>query len=568
MKQSKLLIPTMRENPNDAEAKNLQLLLRAGFIRQVSGGVYAYLPLAMRVLKKMNKIIEEEFEKIGAVEIQMPTLLPLSLLEKSNLDDYDGKAYNLKDRNGKEFVLGSVYEGLISELIGDEISSYKRLPLTLFQTTTKYRNDKRSRLGLFRSHEFILSDAYSFHATTNSLNEMYQSYQKAFNRIFERLGVKVKSLLGDSQINGQTDVLEYMVLSESGDKIGCFSDESDYAADLQAATSAFTSKKSHEPHKEMSKVAFDECKTLAQAAEDLAIPLQKTIKTRFYIAGSQPVLVLVRADQKVNELKVKKMLRVQELKVADETQVEQYFNSPLDSIGPVGVSEDCKIYADLQIQGLANALTGGNEVNTYLKNVNPDDDFSIEQYADLRLVKEGDISPDNKGTLQLKKGIEVGRMIKAGTYFSERLKTAVLDENGQHIPIQMGYYELGISRLLAMVVEQNSEQKGINWPAEIAPFDLHIVQTNMDDENQTVLTNQVEEMMMEAGYQVLVDDREERGGVKFADADLIGCPVRITVGNNAEEGVVGIKLKQTQATVEVKQEELVSTLSILLSSEN
>lgn len=568
MKQSKLLIPTMRETPNDAEARNLQLLLRAGFIRQVSAGVYAYLPLAVRVLKKMNAIIEEEFENIGSVEIRMPTLLPLSLLEKTNVDNYDERSYNLKNSSGKEFILGTVYEGLISELIGDEISSYKRLPLTLFQITIKYRNDKRPRLGLFRSHEFLLSDAYSFHATAQSLDEMYQAYQKAFSRIFDRLGVSVRSLLGDNRMSGQTEVLEYMVLSEAGDKIGCFSTDSDYAADLQAATSAFESRKSHEPNKEIEKVFFEQPEDLRQAAESLSFPLQKTIKTQFYMADDQPVLILVRADQKVNELKVQKYLQVEKLSVADETTAQNYFHSSLNFLGPVDVFPECKIYADLQVQDLANALTGANEENAYLKNVTPENDFVVEQYADFRLVQEGDPSPDNMGTLELKKGIEVGHMVKVGTYFSERLKTAVLDENGQHIPVQMGYYELGISRLLAMIVEQNSDQKGINWPAEIAPFDLHIVQTNMEDEDQTILTDEVEKMMMEAGYQVLVDDREERGGVKFAEADLIGCPVRITVGNKADEGTVGIKFKQTQATIEVKQEELVSTLAILLSSEN
>ncbi|GBD65174.1 proline--tRNA ligase [Tetragenococcus halophilus] len=567
MKQSKLLIPTMREIPNDAEAKNLQLLLRAGFIRQVSGGVYAYLPLATRVLKKMYAIIGEEFEKIGSVEIKMPTLLPSSLLENTSEVSYDDKAYNLKNRTGKEFVLGSAYEGLISELIGDEISSYKRLPLTLFQIATKYRNDKRSRFGLLRSHEFILSDAYSFHATEESLNEMYRAYQNAFEHIFERLGVKVKGLLGDSQIDEQTDAFEYMALSESGDKIGAFSTGSNYASDLQAATSAFISKKSHEPNKEIEEVTFEKKENLEEAAQALSIPLQKTIKAQLYLADDKPALVLVRADQKINELKIKKHLEVAQLIVADETQSQAYFQTSLSYLGPVDAPDECKIYADLQVQDLANALAGANKENTYLKNVNPDKDFPVDQYADLRLVQEGDTSPDNLGTLELKKGVEIGRMIKVGTYFSERLKTAVLDENGQHVPVQMGYYELGISRLLATIVEQNSDEEGINWPTEIAPFDLHIVQTNMEDEDQTALTNSVEEMMLAAGYQVLVDDRQERSGVKFADADLIGCPVRITVGNKANEGAVSIKFKQTQAKIEVKKEELVSTLAILLNSE-
>ncbi|GAA3024098.1 proline--tRNA ligase [Tetragenococcus solitarius] len=568
MKQSKLLIPTLREMPNDAEAKNLQLLLRAGFIRQVSGGVYAYLPLATRVLKKMYAIIEEEFEKIGSVEIKMPSLLPLSLLEKVSEADYDDKAYNLKNRTGKEFVLGSAYEGLISELIGDEVSTYKRLPLTIFQIATKYRNDKRSRFGLLRSHEFILSDAYSFHATEDSLDEMYRAYQKAFSRIFERFGVKVKSLLGDSQIDDQTAAFEYMALSESGDKIGAFSTDSDYAADLQAATSAFISKKSHEPYKETQEVYFDRGESIEKAAQVLEIPLQKAIKAQFYLADGQPALILMRADQKVNELKVKKQLQVEQLEGATEEQTRDYFHSSSIFLGPVDVPDGCKICADLQVQDLANALTGASQENTYLKNVNPDKDFSVDYYADIRLVQEGDPAPDNLGTLVLKKGVEIGRMVKIGTYFSDRLKTAVLDENGQHVPVQMGYYELGISRLLATIVEQNSDQEGINWPAEIAPFDLHIVQTNMDDQEQTELTNNIEQMMIEAGYQVLVDDRPERGGVKFADADLIGCPVRITVGNKASEGTVSIKFKQTQAKIEVKQEELVSTLAILLNSES
>ncbi|HLQ39618.1 MAG TPA: proline--tRNA ligase [Tetragenococcus sp.] len=563
MKQSKLLIPTLRQISEDAYARNLQLLLRAGFIRQASKGIYTYLPLAMRVLTKIENIIIEEFEKVGAVQIKMPTLIPSSIVKK----DKENNSYQIRNSHGIELLLGSKYAELLSDLVGNEVLSYKRLPLTMFQVDTKYRNDKRPKHGLMRSHEFIMVDAYSFHKDEESLAQMYAAYQEAFTRVFSRLGVKVKRLLGSSHLEQGKDALEYMCLSKFGDKIACFSENGDYAAELSVATSEFSSHKSHESYKELASILQKDA-DLKKMAQVLELPLKKGIRTVPFLADQKPILLLIRADQKINRLKVKKQLELKKLTEMDEEQLQAYLKTPLQNLGPVGVPFEIPIYADRQIQELANAFAGANKSNTFLQNVNPERDFKVSYYADFRLVQEGDPAPDNSGQLVFKKATEVGRMVKTGLAFSQKTDNTVLDEKGQITPVLMGYYELGVTRLLAMIAEQNNDGEGINWPLEIAPFDLHIVQTKMNDDWQSQLTGQIEEMMTAQGYQVLVDDRDVRSGVKFADADLIGCPVRITVGNKAEEGIINIKFKRSQESMEVKKEELVSTLKILLNTEN
>lgn len=562
MKQSKLLIPTLRQVPSETDAHNLRLLLRAGFIRQVSRGTYTYLPLAMRVLAKIEAIIREEFERIGAVQIKMPTLIPTSIVEEE-----ENNAYHIKNSNGYEFLLGSMYAELLSDLVGTEIGSYKRFPLTMFQIDTKYRNDKRPRQGLMRSHEFIMVDAYSFHKDEASLLAMEQAYQLAFANIFRRLGIEVRRLLGSSHLEAEKDAIEYMTLTETGDKIGCFSDESDYAADLAVATSEYLQQKSHESYKEITPL-LRPGSDLELTAQESELPLKKVMRTFFFLADHTPVVILLRGDQKINRLKVKQHLHVQNLTEVTEEELPAYLPTPLRNLGPVDLPLDLPIYADQQIQDMANALAGSNKPDVFLQNVNPDRDFKVTAYKDFRLVQEGDLAPEGTGHLYFKRGAEIGRMVRTGVDFSQRTDNTVLDENGQVTPVLMGYYELGVTRLLATIVEQNNDNEGINWPVEIAPFDLHLVQTNMSDQWQTQLCQQIEEMMTQAGYQVLVDDRDERSGVKFADADLIGCPVRITVGNKAEEGILGIKFKRSQATIEVKKEELISTLTILLNQES
>ena len=568
MKQSKMLIPTLREVPNDAEVLSHQILLRAGYIRQVAAGVYSYLPLANRVLEKLKTIMREEFEKIDAIEMLMPALLPAELWRESGrYDTYGPNLYRLKDRNDRDYLLGPTHEETFTELIRDEVNSYKKLPLNLYQIQPKYRDEKRPRFGVLRGREFIMKDGYSFHASYESLDETYKDYERAYTAIFERCGLEFRAIIGDGGAMGGKDSKEFMAISDIGEDTICYSTEGDYAANLEMATSLYTTKKSHESQLDLEKVATPNVTTIQEVAEFFSIDPHKIIKSVLFMADDEPVMVLVRGDHEVNDVKLKNFLGADFLDEATEADVKAHVGAEFGSIGPVGLPENVKVLADLHVQDLGNAVAGANETGFHLKNVNPERDFNVAEYVDLRLVQEGDPSPDGNGVLAFTKGIEIGHIFKLGTRYSETMNATVLDENGREIPVIMGSYGIGVSRLLAAIVEQNADENGINWPKGIAPFDLHVVQMNIKDEYQSKLAQEVEALMNQAGYEVLVDDRNERAGVKFADADLIGCPIRITVGKKAVDGVVEVKIKKTGEMLEVRKEELESTLSILLNQQ-
>lgn len=569
MRQSKMLIPTLREIPNDAEVLSHQMLLRAGYIRQVSAGNYSYLPLANRVLEKLKQIMREEFDKIDAIEMLMPAMLPAELWKESGrYETYGPNLFKLKDRNERDFILGPTHEESFTELIRNEINSYKRLPLNLYQIQTKYRDEKRPRFGLLRCREFIMKDGYSFHANDESLNQSYMDYEKAYHAIFERCGLEFRAIIGDGGAMGGKDSKEFMAISDIGEDTICFSNESDYAANLEMATSLYTPKKSHETYLELEKVATPDVKTIEEVSAFFEVEPQRIIKAVLFIADEEPVLVLVRGDHDVNDVKLKNYLGADFLDEATEEDAQKYFGADFGSIGPVDLPEAVKLYADLNVQDLANAITGANETGYHYTNVNPGRDFEPIAYEDLRFAQEGDLSPDGVGTLEFTKGIEIGHIFKLGTRYSESMGANVLDENGREKPVIMGCYGIGVSRLLSAIVEQNADENGINWPKGIAPFDLHIVQMNLKDEYQTRLTDELELTMTEVGYEVLVDDRNERAGVKFADADLIGCPIRITVGKKAVDGIVEVKIKRTGEMVEVRKEELAATLNILMNPQD
>lgn len=569
MKQSKMLIPTLREVPNEAEVVSHQLLLRAGYIRQVASGVYSYLPLATKVLEKIEQIIKEEMAEIDAVEMLMPALLPAELWKESGrYETYGPNLMTLKDRNDREYLLGPTHEEAFTELLRDSISSYKKLPLTLYQIQTKYRDEKRPRSGLLRGREFIMKDAYSFHANEESLDQVYRDFEKAYTKIFERCGLDFRAIIGDGGAMGGKDSKEFMAISEIGEDTICYSSESDYAANLEMATSLYKSKKSHESLLELEKIATPGVETIADLCAFLNVEPQKTLKSVLFIADGEPVLVLVRGDHDVNDIKLKNYLGADFLDPATVEDAQKYLGADFGSLGPVGISDKVKVYADLHVQDLANTATGANETGYHFINVNPQRDFEPIAYEDLRFVNEGDISPDGEGVIQFTRGIEIGHIFKLGTRYSESMHATVLDENGCEIPMIMGCYGLGISRLLSAIVEQNADEDGINWPKGIAPFDLHLVPINYKDEYQKVLTDELAAAMEAAGYGVLIDDRQERAGVKFKDSDLIGLPIRITIGKKAQEGIVEVKIRRTGETIEVRKEELKDTLPILLDSKS
>lgn len=567
MRQSKILIPTLRELPQDVEVLSHQMLLRGGFIRQISSGIYAYLPLAFRVLEKIKGIIKKELQGIGAQEMAMPHLVPADIWEKTGrIETWGEQLYRLQDRNERLQLLGATNEEVFSQLIADEVNSYKRLPINLFQIRSKFRDEKRPRHGLLQAREFLMQDAYSFHLTSESLNETYREYDGAYQRILTACGLSYRGVMGDNELMGGKESKEFMALSEIGEDVVCFSTESDYAANLEVATSLYTKKMAQASFLPLTKASTPKITKIAEIGDFFQVPLEKVMKSRLYYGDEAPIMVVVRGDHEINELKLKRFLQVQILRSATPEEAQQLIGADFGFLGPVSLPEEVKLYGDFAVQDMDNAIAGANETDYHLINVNSGRDFTPEAYGDLRYVLEGDPAPDGQGVLAFARGIELGHIFKLGTRYSEIFDATVLDETGQYVPVEMGSYGLGVSRMLAAIVEQHGDSEGISWPRNIAPFDLHIVQMSMGDEIQTTLTNELEEQLTEHGYEVLVDDRKERAGVKFVDADLIGCPLRITVGKKAMDNIVEVKLKRTGAMLEIRKEELLDTIPILLTS--
>lgn len=565
MKQSKVFIPTLRETPADAEVISHQMMLRAGYVRQVTAGVYAYLPLAQRVLNKINAIIREEMEKIDAIEMTAPVLLPAELWEESGrYETYGPNLFKLKNRHGRDMILGPTHEETMTTLIRDDIKSYKRLPLTLYQIQTKLRDEDRPRFGVLRGREFIMKDAYSFSIDEAGLDDAYKKMETAYVNIFDRVGLDYRVIVGDAGAMGGSDSKEFSAPAAAGEDTIAYSDESEYAANLEMAKDLYTPNKSHAPLADLQKIATPEVATIAELADYLQTSADQLVKTLFMMADGEPVMILVRGDYEVNEVKVQNYLHADELRLATEAEAQQYLGAPFGSLGPVGVGEEVKIIADEWVTDMVNIVVGGNEAGFHYLNANVDRDFRIDEVADVRIAREGDPAIDNKGHLQFTKGIEVGHIFKLGTRYSKSMGAQVLDANGRQADVIMGSYGIGVSRLLAAIAEQNADEHGLSWPAAVAPWDVHLVPIKYKDETQAKLTDDLNESLVAAGYEVLVDDRNERPGVKFADSDLIGLPVRVTVGKKASDGIVEVKLRQADEAIEVRADELVSTLQVFL----
>ncbi|VND09756.1 prolyl-tRNA synthetase [Streptococcus pneumoniae] len=614
MKQSKMPIPTLREMPSDAQVISHALMLRAGYVRQVSAGVYSYLPLANRVIEKAKNIMRQEFEKIGAVEMLAPTLLSAELWRESGrYETYGEDLYKLKNREKSDFILGPTHEETFTAIVRDSVKSYKQLPLNLYQIQPKYRDEKRPRNGLLRTREFIMKDAYSFHANYDSLDSVYDEYKAAYERIFTRSGLDFKAIIGDGGAMGGKDSQEFMAITSartdldrwvvldksvasfdeipaevqeeikaellkwivSGEDTIAYSSESSYAANLEMATNEYKPSNRVVAEEEVTRVATPDVKSIDEVAAFLNVPEEQTIKTLFYIADGELVAALLVGNDQLNEVKLKNHLGADFFDVASEEEVANVVQAGFGSLGPVGLPENIKIIADRKVQDVRNAVVGANEDGYHLTGVNPGRDFTSE-YVDIREVREGEISPDGQGVLNFARGIEIGHIFKLGTRYSASMGADVLDENGRAVPIIMGCYGIGVSRLLSAVMEQharlfvNKTPKGeyryawgINFPKELAPFDVHLITVNVKDEEAQALTEKLEASLMGAGYEVLTDDRNERVGVKFSDSDLIGLPIRITVGKKAADGIVEVKIKATGDTIEVHADNVLETLEIL-----
>jgi len=565
MKQSKVFIPTLKETPNDADSKSHQMMLRAGYIRQMSAGIYSYLPLAYKVLQKINRIIEEEMEKIDAVEMLMPEVIPAELWQESGrYDTYGPELFKLRDRHERDFILGPTHEESFTDLVRDNLNSYKKLPQVLYQIQPKYRDEKRPRAGLLRGREFIMKDAYSFTANVADLDKIFRQMEAAYRAIFDRCGLDYRAIIGDAGAMGGKDSVEFSAPAAIGEDTIVYSDAGDYAANLEMATSLTLNKKTTEAPAELEKVATPGAKTIAEVAELLNVEVEKTAKSMLFIADEKPVLVLVRGDYEINPVKLKNYLEADRLEMATDEQAVQYMGANFGSLGPVNLAADVRLLADFSVQNLANIVVGAREDGYHYLNVNADRDYTPEAYADLRFVKEGEVSPDGEGVLKFTKGIEIGHVFKLGTRYSKVMNANFLDENGRSQPLIMGSYGIGVSRLLTAIAEQQSDDNGLVWPENIAPYTIHVIPVNVKNKEQVTLASEAEALLEEAGYSVLIDDRKERAGVKFAESDLIGLPVRVTVGKKASEGIVEIKLRKTGETIEVQKSELVNTIQILL----
>ncbi|NPC92609.1 proline--tRNA ligase [Bacillus sp. WMMC1349] len=557
MRQSRTLIPTLREVPADAEAKSHQLLLRAGFIRQNTSGIYSYMPLANKVIQNIQAIIRDEMENINAVEMLMPALQQAETWQESGRwYSYGPELMRLKDRHGREFALGPTHEEVVTSIVRDEIKSYKRLPLTLYQIQSKFRDEKRPRFGLLRGREFIMKDAYSFHSSAESLDDTYQDMYHAYTNVFTRCGLNFRPVIADSGAIGGKDTHEFMALSAIGEDTIAYSDESSYAANIEMAEVAEIVESETVEMKDMQEIHTPGVKTIEELAAFLNISPSNCMKSMLLKADGRFVLVLTRGDHEVNEIKVKHLLDAETIEFASAEEVVENIGTTPGFVGPIGLNPEIEIYADFAVKVMINAVAGANKSDYHLQNVNLSRDTDHIRFADLRFIKEGDPSPDGKGTIRFARGIEVGQVFKLGTRYSEAMNATYLDENGRAKPMLMGCYGIGVSRTLSAIVEQHHDDKGLVWPLSVSPYDLHILALNMKNEGQVQLAETLYQDLQAKGYDILFDDRAERAGVKFADSDLIGLPIRITAGKRADEGVVEVKIRKTGESFEITTEEL------------
>ncbi|WP_078434317.1 proline--tRNA ligase [Metabacillus halosaccharovorans] len=567
MKQSMTFIPTLREVPADAEVKSHQLMLRAGFIRQNTSGVYSYLPLAHKVLKKIEQIVREEMDKAGASELLMPALQQSELWQESGRwYSYGPELMRLKDRHNREFALGATHEEMITSLVRDEVKSYKRLPLALYQIQTKFRDEKRPRFGVLRGREFIMKDAYTFHATNESLDEGYQKMFTAYQNIFSRCGLDFRAVIADSGAMGGTDTHEFMVLSDIGEDTIAYSDTSQYAANIEMAPVITTYEKSSEAFVDLKKIETPNQKTIEEVSGFLEVSKEKCIKSVLFKVDEKFVLVLVRGDHEVNDIKVKNVYGASVVELATAEETKEVLHCTPGYVGPINVSDQVEVIADHAVACIVNGVCGANEEPFHYTGVNIDRDATVSQFVDLRFIQEGDASPDGEGTIKFAKGIEVGHVFKLGTRYSNAMNATFLDENGRSQPMIMGCYGIGVSRTLAAIIEQNNDENGILWPDSVSPFQLHIIPVNVKNDTQRDLGETLYSNFSRNGYEVLLDDRQERAGVKFADSDLIGIPVRITVGKKADEGIVEVKLRKTGESFEVSINDLQVKITELLGN--
>lgn len=549
MRMSKLLMPTLREVPAEAEITSHRLMLRAGLIRKLAAGVYSYLPLGLRSLRKVEQIIREEMDRAGAQELLMSALLPAeAYMASGRWEVFGDSMFRLKDRNNRDFCLGPTHEELFTQTVINEVKSYKEYPLTLYQIQTKYRDEGRPRFGVMRSREFVMKDAYSFDLDNNGLDKSYKKMYDAYCRIFERLGLDFTIVDADSGAMGGSGSQEFMVKSPVGEDGIAFCESCGYSANFEKAVCVAEKCDCTDAELEMTKIETPNVHTIEELVAFLNAEPRAFAKTIIYKADDKYIAAMVRGDREINEVKLKNIVgATEDLELAAPNIVRELTHAEVGFAGPVGL--DIDVYIDNEVAQMKNLIVGANETDYHLTNVNVNRDFTPKAVVDIRTVEEGDICPKCGKTISTAQGIEVGHIFKLGTKYSDALGLSYLDENGKAQTVVMGCYGIGVTRCVAAAIEQNSDENGIIWPVSIAPYHVVVIPVNTSVEEQLRQAENIYEELKAKGVDVLLDDRNERAGVKFKDADLIGIPVRIVVGKKIGEGIVEYKLrKDTEAS--------------------
>jgi prolyl-tRNA synthetase len=566
MRWSKALIPTHKEDPSDAETTSHKLMLRSGYIRKLTSGVYNYLPLGRRALLKVEAIVREEMDAVGCQEILMPVLSPSELWKETGRWDVYGKElWRVRDRNSREFALGPTHEEVVTDIVRNEVRSYRELPFTLYQIQTKFRDELRPRFGIVRSREFLMKDAYSFHRDEESLDETYKSICDAYTRIFERCSLTFRPVEAATGAIGGSHSHEFMVLSDTGESeiIVC---ECGYAATDERAEGAVDPHPCDEAPGEMERVDTPGMKTIEQVSEFLGIEPHKLVKTIIYEADGRTVAALVRGDREINEAKLSMALKADLVVPAPPDVIEKLTGAPVGFAGPVGL-DGIDVIADHTVEPLVNVVVGGNAQDVHLKNVKPGRDFKVTAFHDIVLVRKGDRCARCGAELNSFRGIEVSQAFKLGTKYSSGMNATFLDEDGVAKPFIMGCYGLGVSRTVAAIIEQHNDKDGIVWPLSVAPFAVEILVVSMKSEECTTLADTLYTDLKTAGVEVLYDDRDDSAGVKFKDADLVGMPLRVTIGaRGLKSGVVEARVRKTGEVSEIPVDDAVQGILHILET--
>ncbi|MDH3870219.1 MAG: proline--tRNA ligase [Desulfuromonadales bacterium] len=529
MRYSHYFLPTLKETPGDAEVVSHQLMSRAGMIRKVAAGIYDYLPLGLKVIRKVENIVREEMNKAGAIEILMPAVCPADLWEQSGRwQQYGKELLRLKDRKETEFCIGPTHEELVTEIVRGTVNSYRQLPVNLYQIQTKFRDEVRPRFGLMRGREFIMKDAYSFDATDEGANASYEKMRKAYCRIFERCGLKYRMVEADSGAIGGSFSHEFMVLADTGEDVVISCESCEYSANIEKAVVIDKGEMSQAPMNEVERVVTKGAHSVADVSVMLDLKPSQIVKTMLVIVDDEPVAVLIRGDHELNEAKVKNLLGASVVELATPEQIAKATGGPVGFSGPIGLK--VSLYADNAVKYMRNMGVGGNEKDIHLEGVNLERDFQVKKFADLRNAADGDTCPHCGERYSNTRGIEVGHIFKLGTKYSEAMKATFLDADGVAKEIIMGCYGIGVGRTAAAAIEQNHDENGIIWPMPLAPFQVIVTMLNPNDEEVFAAGEKLYQDLLAEGVEVLLDDRDERPGSKFKDADLLGIPLRVNVG--------------------------------------